>query len=173
TFQTGLDEADTIARRIRDNVQTQGRSYRDFAVFLRINALSRGLEAAFLKNRVPYQIVKGLAFFERKENRDVLAYLRLLLNPRDDLSFLRAVNEPARGVGKVSLEHLRAYAEPREMSLLGAAAEVQRIPAIKGKAAAGLRDFVQLMEDLRQLAEQSPDEIIRQVLDRSGYRAML
>ena len=56
---------------------------------------------------MPFQIVKGLAFFERKENRDVLAYLRLLVNPRDDLSFLRAVNEPARGIGKVSLEHLQ------------------------------------------------------------------
>ena len=79
----------------------EGRRYRDFAVFVRINALSRALESAFLQQRVPYQIVRGLAFFERKENRDVLAYLRLLINPRDELSFLRAVNEPARGVGKV------------------------------------------------------------------------
>ncbi|HEV3119997.1 MAG TPA: UvrD-helicase domain-containing protein, partial [Gemmataceae bacterium] len=172
-FETGLDEAEGIVSRIRQGVDSGKRNYRDFAIFVRINALSRALESAFVKNRIPYQIVRGLAFFERKENRDVLAYLRLLLNPRDDLSFLRAVNEPARGVGKVSLEHLRAYAEPREMSLLGAAVEVQRIPAIKGKAAAGLREFVQLMEDLRQLAEGAPDEIIRQVLDRSGYRAML
>ena len=114
-------------------------------MFLRINALSRGLETAFVKQRVPFQIVKGLAFFDRKENQDVLAYLRLLLNPRDDLSFLRAVNEPARGIGKVSLEHLRNYAEPREMSLLAAAGEVAKMPAIKGKAAAGLRDFALLM----------------------------
>ena len=64
--------------------------------------------------RVPFQIVRGLAFFDRKENSDVLAYLRLLVNPRDDLSFLRVVNEPARGIGKVSLEHLEQYAEPRE-----------------------------------------------------------
>ena len=91
TFETGLDEAEGIARRIRDGRRAGKRSYRDFAVFLRINALSRTLESAFIKHRVPYQIVKGLAFFERKENRDVLAYLRLLLNPRDDLSFLRAV----------------------------------------------------------------------------------
>src|SRR5262249_15455171 len=110
TFETDLEEADAIASIIRQTVPMHERSYRDFAIVLRINALSRGLEAAFLQNRVPYQIVKGLAFFERKENRDVLAYLRLLLNPRDDLSFLRAVNEPARGIGKVSLEHLRAYA---------------------------------------------------------------
>jgi DNA helicase-2/ATP-dependent DNA helicase PcrA len=170
TFETGLDEAEGIVTRIRRAVETQGRAYRDFAVFLRINALSRTLESALVKHRVPFQIVRGLAFFERKENRDVLAYLRLLLNPRDDLSFLRAVNEPARGIGKVSLEHLRAYAEPRGLSLLEATAEIERIPAIKGKAAVGLRDFRQLMYDLSKLADAQPDEVIRQVLDRSGYR---
>jgi DNA helicase-2/ATP-dependent DNA helicase PcrA len=173
TYETGVDEADSIARRIAEAVRPGQRSFRDFAIFLRINALSRALETAFLRQRVPYQIVKGLAFFERKENRDILAYLRLLLNPRDDISFLRAVNEPARGIGKVSLEHLRAYAEPRDMSLLAVAAEVEHIPAIKGKAAAGLRDFAQLIRDMAGFAEAAPDEVIRHVLDRSGYRLML
>src|SRR5205823_9009727 len=105
----------------------------------RVNALSRALEAAFVKQRVPYQMVRGLAFFERKENRDILAYLRLLLNPQDDLAFTRIVNEPARGIGKTSLEHLRAYAEPRHICLLQAARQVDRIPAIKGKASGGLK----------------------------------
>jgi len=173
TFETSLDEAEGIARRIAADVKDQKRVYHDFAVFLRTNALSRALEAAFIKNRIPYQIVKGLAFFDRKENRDVLAYLRLLVNPRDYLSFERAVNEPARGIGKVSLEHLRKYAEPREIPLLSAAAEVHKIPAIKGKAAKGLHEFALLMSDLRQFLEAQPDEMIRQVLDKSGYRAML
>jgi DNA helicase-2/ATP-dependent DNA helicase PcrA len=173
TFETGTDEAEGIARRIREAVEKGRRAYRDFAVFLRVNALTRGLETAFVKHRVPFQIVKGLAFFDRKENRDVLAYLRLLLNPRDDLSFLRAVNEPARGVGKVTLEHLRAYAEPREMGLLAAAGEVNRIPAIKGKAAKALHDFAKLIQELGQLRDAQPDEVIRQVLDKSGYRRML
>jgi DNA helicase-2/ATP-dependent DNA helicase PcrA len=173
TFETGLEEADGVVQRIADAVKKEGRHFRDFAIFLRINALSRALESALIKLRVPFQIVKGLAFFERKENRDVLAYLRLLLNPRDDLSFLRVVNEPARGIGKVSLQHLQAYAEPRELSLLAAAGEVARIPAVKGKAATGLRDFTLLMHDLSRLADAQPDEVIRQVLDRSGYRLML
>ena len=173
TFDNGTEEAEGVARRIRTAVEKHGRKYRDFAVFLRINALSRGLEQAFIKERVPYQIVKGLAFFDRKENRDVLAYLRLLLNPRDDLSFLRAVNEPARGIGKVSLEHLRAYAEPRELGLLAAAGDAASIPAIKGRAATSLREFARLMAELRELREAPPDEVIRQVLDRSGYRQML
>jgi DNA helicase-2/ATP-dependent DNA helicase PcrA len=172
-FDSGVDEAESIARRIRQAVESGKRSYRDFAIFLRINALSRGLETAFVQQRVPHQIVRGVAFFERKENRDILAYLRLMLNPRDDLSFLRIVNEPARGIGKVSLDHLRAYAEPREMSLLSAAGEVAKVPAIKGKAASALRDFHQLIAELSQLLEGPPDEVIRQVLDRSGYRRML
>jgi DNA helicase-2/ATP-dependent DNA helicase PcrA len=173
TFATGLEEAESVVRRIREAVEAKKRNYRDFAIFLRVNALSRNLESAFVKHRVPFQIVRGLAFFERKENRDVLAYLRLLLNPRDELSFLRVVNEPARGIGKVSLEHLRGYAEPRELSLLSAAEQIASIPAIKGKAATGLREFADLMRELAKLADQPADEVIRQVLDRTGYRRML
>src|SRR5207248_3561333 len=119
------------------------------------------------------QIVRGLAFYERKENKDVLAYLRLLLNPRDDISFLRIINEPARGIGKVTLEHLQRYAAPREMSLLGAAAEVAKIPQIKGKAAGGLREFSIMVAELRQLIDRPPADVMREVLDRSGYRRML
>src|SRR5262249_18860553 len=173
TFENGQHEAEGIAKRIKDAVAGGKRSFRDFAIFLRINALSLGLEKAFVSQRVPYQIVRGLAFYERKENRDILAYLRLLLNPRDTISFERIVNEPPRGIGKVSLEHLRQYAEAREMSLLAAAAEVDKIPFIKGKAATGLRDFAQLMAKLRPRAEGAPDEVIRSVLDESGYRRML
>ncbi len=173
SFETGLDEAESIAQGIQRAVQEGQRRYRDFAIFVRVNALSRTLETAFVKQRVPFQIVRGLAFFERKENKDVLAYLRLLLNPRDDLSFERAVNEPARGIGKTSLEHLKKHAGPRQLSLLAAAAEVDKVPNIKGKAATGLRAFVQLMNDLRQIVDASPDEVIRQVIDRSGYRRML
>jgi DNA helicase-2/ATP-dependent DNA helicase PcrA len=173
TFETGVDEAEGVGKRIREAVEGGQRSYRDFAIFLRINALTRGLETAFTNQRVPYQIVKGLAFFERKENKDVLAYLRLLLNPRDDLSFLRVVNEPTRGIGKVSLEHLRQYAEKNELSLLGAAAQVERVPLLKGKAAKALAEFARIIHDLTQLRDVQPDELIRQVLEKSGYRQAL
>ncbi len=173
TFENGLDEADGITQRIRRAVEEKKRSFRDFAVFVRMNALTRALEAAFVKQRVPYQIVKGLAFFDRKENRDVLAYLRLLVNPRDDLSFLRIVNEPARGIGKTSLDHLLDYAGPRELSLLAAAAEAGNVPKIKGKATKGLVDFAAMIRKLQDQIEGRPDEVIRAVLDKSGYRRML
>src|SRR5207302_11056314 len=117
---SGTAEADDIARRIREAVASGKRRYRDFALLVRMNALTRALESACVQQRVPYQIVKGLAFFERKENRDVLAYLRLLVNPRDDVSFERVVNEPPRGIGETTLKHLRTYAAAHEISLLAA-----------------------------------------------------
>jgi len=172
-FETALDEAEKVVQRIKGEVTEGKRHYRDYALFLRINALSRNLESAFIRARVPYQIVRGLAFFDRKENKDIVAYLRLLVNPRDDVSFSRVVNEPTRGVGKVSLDHLQAYAEPREMSLLSAISQIDSIPAIKGKAATGLRNFANLIEELRKLLELPPQEVILQVIERSGYRNML
>lgn len=172
-FGDGLEEADRVAARIRESVNARKRRYRDFAIFLRTNALSRTLESAFIKYGIPYQMVRGLAFYERKENRDVLAYLRLLINPKDDVSFVRIVNEPARGIGKVSLDHLKRFAEPRGLSLLEAASDISKIPAIKGKAATALRAFYQLMAGLREVLEQPPDEVVRQVIERSGYGTML
>jgi DNA helicase-2/ATP-dependent DNA helicase PcrA len=173
TFDTGLDEAEQVVLRIKRAHQQDGRPYRDFAIFLRINALSRALETAFVRHGVPFQIVRGLAFFERKENRDILAYLRLLVNPQDDLSFLRIVNEPPRGVGDVSLRYLRDYAQPREMPLLSACADVTKIPQMRGKAVNGLRDFSMMMQELRAHLEDPPEDFIRLVLEKTGYRAML
>jgi DNA helicase-2/ATP-dependent DNA helicase PcrA len=173
TYDSGLEEARGIAKRIRQEVGSGKRRWRDFAIFIRVNALSRALEMSLASEGVPFQMVKGFAFFDRKENRDVLAYLRLLINPRDDVSFLRIVNEPSRGIGKVSLDHLAAYAQPRGMSLLEAAGAVQRIDAIKGKAARGLADFAVLMGDLSALSEHEPEEIVAAVLDTSGYRHAL
>lgn len=173
TYDSGLDEADGVVHRIKQAVEGGKFKYRDHAIFLRINALSRTLESAFVKHGVPFQIVKGLAFYDRKENKDILAYLRLLVNPSDTVSFLRAVNEPARGIGKVSLERVVNWANDNELSPAVACAQVARIPEIKGKAATGLRGFAQLLTDLRAKLDLPPHEIIREVLEKSGYRQML
>src|SRR5205085_2059062 len=162
-----------VVRQMKLANDRTGRPYRDFAIFLRINALSRALESAFVKHGVPFQIVKGLAFFERKENRDVLAYLRLLVNPQDGLSFLRVVNEPGRGIGKVSLDKLQGYAAKLEIGLLEAASQVAKVPEIKGKAATGLRDFYRLITELRAQLALPPHDLIRLVIDKSGYGKML
>ena len=173
TFDNGLDEAEGVVVRIKDAVRAGKLRYRDHAIFLRINALTRSLESAFVKHGVPFQIVKGLAFFDRKENKDVLAYLRLLVNPNDSVGFFRVVNEPARGIGKVSLDRLAKFAESHDISPLEAAGRVHQVPDIKGKAATGLRDFYRLISDLRAHLGDPPHELIRLVLDKSGYRAAL
>lgn len=173
TFDHGLEEAEGVVTRIKEAVKSGKFKYRDCAIFMRINALTRSLESAFVKHGVPFQIVKGLAFFERKENRDVLAYLRLLVNPQDNVSFSRIVNEPARGIGKVSLDKLESFAEDQEISLLSAAGQVARLTEIKGKAATGLRDFHRLMTDLRAKLDLPPHELVQLVLEKSGYEAML
>jgi DNA helicase-2/ATP-dependent DNA helicase PcrA len=173
TFDNGLDEAEGVVLRIKEAVKEGKFKYRDHAIFMRINALTRSLESAFVKHGVPFQIVKGLAFFERKENRDVLAYLRLLVNPQDSVSFLRIVNEPGRGIGKVSLDKLQAFAAKHEIGLLAAAGQVARVTDIKGKAATGLRDFHKMITELRANLELPPHDLIRLVLEKSGYAAML
>ncbi|MBY0458699.1 MAG: UvrD-helicase domain-containing protein, partial [Gemmataceae bacterium] len=173
TFDNGLDEAEGVVLRIKEAVKSGKFKYRDHAIFMRINALTRSLESAFVKHGVPFQIVKGLAFFERKENRDILAYLRLLANPHDNVSFMRVVNEPGRGVGKVSLDKLQSYAADLEIGLLAAAGQVARITAIKGKAATGLRDFHRMVTELRAKLDLPPHELVRLVLEKSGYEAML
>ena len=172
-FDNGLDEAEGIVLAIKKTNQDGRFRYRDHAIFLRINALTRSLESAFVKHGVPFQIVKGLAFFDRKENRDVLAYLRLLVNPADPVSFLRIVNEPTRGIGKVSLDKLVAFATDNELTLTVACGQVHRVPEIRGKAATGLKDFGRLMNELRAKQDLPLHELIGQVLDLSGYRKML
>jgi len=172
-FDNGLDEAEGVVVRIKQAVAAGAYRYRDHAIFVRINALTRSLESAFVKHGVPFQIVKGLAFFERKENRDVLAYLRLLVNPLDFVSFLRVVNEPGRGIGKVSLDKLQGYAAKLEIGMLEAASQVAKIPEIRGKAATGLRDFYRMMCDLRARLGLPPPDLIRLVIDKSGYGTML
>ena len=161
TFETGLDEAEGIARCIRAGGrvgQTELPRLRHLHADQR--PVARRWKRRSSSHRVPFQIVKGLAFFERKENRDVLAYLRLLLNPRDDLSFLRASTSRARhrqGVAGASAQIRRA----KRGGPADAPRRVAKIPAIKGKASAGLRDFAAMMNELRADRRAPPDEVIR------------
>lgn len=173
---TSHDEADRIADEIAHAVATGARQPRDFAVLFRTNALSRSLEVALRSRGVPYQLVRGLEFFKRREIRDVVAWLRLVKNPRDDEALLRVVNVPPRGVGKQSLDHLGAWAEGRRTSLLEAAAEAAMVPGVSKRAGKALVAFAALHRDLSALAADMGDRIaplVEAVLDRTGYRRML
>jgi len=173
---TSHDEADRIADEIGQAIDFGGRSPRQFAILFRTNALSRSLEVALRSRGVPYQLVRGLEFFKRREIRDVVAWLRLLRNPRDDEAMLRVVNVPPRGIGRQSLELLSAWAEDHRVARLQAAADAAGIPGISRRAATGLVQFARLHAELRELAAGEDVKVaalLEAVLERTGYRRML
>mgnify|MGYP003333874897 CR=1 FL=1 len=173
---TSHDEADRIADEIAHAIAAGGRSPRDFAILFRTNALSRSLEVALRGRGVPYQLVRGLEFFKRREIRDVIAWLRLLKNPRDDEALLRVVNVPPRGIGRQSLELLAAWAEDHRVSRLAAAARAAAIPGLSKRAATALVQFSRLHAELSGLAAAADLRVaalLEAVLDKTGYRKML
>ena len=170
------DEADRISDEIAGAVASGVRSPRDFAILFRTNALSRSLEVALRSRGVPYQLVRGLEFFKRREIRDVVAWLRLLKNPRDDEAFLRVVNVPPRGIGKQSLDRLMSWAGDRRSSLLEAASAATRIPGISKRSGTALVQFARLHAELAEQAGEPTGGVamlLDAVLDKTGYRRML
>ena len=151
------------------------RAPRDFAILFRANALSRSFEIALRTRGVSYQLVRGLEFFKRREIRDVVAWLRLLRNPRDDEALLRVVNVPPRGIGRQSLDRLAAWAEDHGATRLDAVASAAAIPGMPKRAATAFAGFARLVAELAAAAgkESSVAAILETVLERTGYRAML
>ena len=170
TYATQRDEAASIAARIAAEVASGKRRARDYAVFYRVNALSRALELALREEGVPYQLVHGLEFFQRKEIKDVLAYVRLVNNPCDDVALRRIINAPARGIGKSTLERLVAHATDAGVSLLEAARECRKMEGLGKKAAEKVLHFVALIDRLTALATSPIEEILGCVLVESGYK---
>ena len=173
TYLSNREEAESIAARVVSEVRAGRRRPRDFAVFYRVNALSRSLEFAFRDAGVPYQIVNGVEFFQRQEIKDVMAYLRLLNNPSDDEAFLRVVNTPARGIGKTSLKRLAAFARSHRQTMLAVARNVERVDGIGKKPAGAVREFAALVDRLGKLTLKPVEELLGHVLSESGYQAHL
>ena len=170
------EEADRVADEIAAALARGSRAPRDIAILFRTNALSRSLEVALRTRDVPYQLVRGLEFFKRREIRDVVAWLRLLRNPRDDEAFLRVVNVPPRGIGRQSLDRLASWAADNRASLLEAAAHASRITGISKRSAAALVQFTRLhgeLADDSRGAAVGVAGLLASVLARTGYRKML
>ena len=165
------EEANFVAQTIL-GLRADGIPWDGVAVFYRTNAQSRVLEDALRRARVPYVIVGGMRFYERKEIKDTLAYLRLALNPADDVAFRRAIQAPTRGIGPTTLARLGEVAEREEKSLLAVAADP---PAdVRGKPRKALEDFAELIERLSaERKAMAPPAFIDRVLDASGYREAL
>lgn len=142
------EEAEAIAAEIAAEIAAGKRRPRDYAIFYRMNALSRNLEYALKRYGVPFQLVRGLEFFNRKEVKDVCSYLQLIHNPSDVVSFKRIVNLPARGVGKISLARLELYAQENNVTLFEAARAAGRISGLSSKVQKALTKFVSLIDRL-------------------------
>ncbi len=168
-YATGRSEADDIAAQIAEDIRAGRRRPRDFAIFYRINALSRSLESALREHGVPYQMVNGLEFYQRKEIKDILGYLGLLNNPRDDVAFERVVNTPVRGVGRKTLDRLRSHAARYSLSLLAAAADGRQIEGLSARARGKLQQFVLLYERLSEHVHEPVEEIVGHVLSYTSY----
>lgn len=146
------DEAREIAAQIRSHV-AQGGSYGDCAILYRVGFLQRALETALRYDGLPYQIVAGLEFYQRREIKDLVAYLRLALNPADDVAFARVVNTPSRGVGETSLGRLSAFAASKGLSMCDALREPDALEDIRGRAKKGLAAFGELLAELAPVRE--------------------
>ena len=167
---TEQDEAMQIASAVSSEVSRGRRKYSDFAVLYRTNAQSRVLEEAFLMMRVPHVLVGGQRFYERKEIKDMLAYLRLAVNPQDNVSVRRVINVPTRGIGNTTLQALDRWAEERDLPLWLALKDQETQGSFAKKTASALRAFVGIIEDAQHLAEAGPvTPVLKHLLNASGY----
>jgi len=169
SFADGESEAHGIALKIRELAEETGRPWSDVAVFYRVNALSRNIERALTRERIPFQVAAGVAFFERAEVKDVVAYLRLIANPADRTAFERIVNTPARGIGKKTLSRLIAWSTEQGSTLLAAAEAAEKIPQLSKRAIKALHGFADLIKQMSLLSTQGVGDLIEQVLAHTGY----
>lgn len=166
-------EAQFVAGKIRDLCDSGARKVSDFAVLYRTNAQSRVIEEVFLKSNIEYNIVGGIKFYDRKEIKDILAYLRLIANPADDISLQRVINVPKRGIGSTSLDKIARYSADNDISMYQALSEIDFI-GLSGKIANAAADFYALIRNYTQMQEfLSVTELVEEVLEKTGYRDAL
>lgn len=163
-------EAEAITRRINSSASVKFRSYQDYAVLYRTNAQSRTLEEAFIRYGIPYRIVGGQRFYDRKEVKDVIAYLRLLYQPDDRISFKRIVNTPARSIGTKSLEKFDLWCSANELSLTQGLLTASDITGLTPKAKKGLTELNSMLIDCRDALDDTPlASLIESLLRRIDY----
>lgn len=171
--QSESDEAQYVVKEIMRQQRENNKSFNDIAILYRTNAQSRVLEETFMKSNIPYTMVGGHKFYDRKEIKDLLSYLRLIANSNDDISLQRIINVPKRGIGPSSVEKIQAYARQNDLSMFDALAEADFIGLTK-KVTKQAIDFYTLISNLIQEQEfLEVSEIVEEVLNKSGYKEML
>lgn len=173
-YSSESEEAEAIVTRIRALADAKLNNYADFAILYRINAQSRALEEAFIRYAVPYRIVGGLRFYDRKEIKDIIAYLRLIYQPEDRISFERIVNVPTRGIGAKSLSDFFIWQHQNKLSLSEALNRADKHPSLTTKAKTGLGELADILSSLKQYSEEAPlNSLIDSLVRRVDYYAFL
>ena len=167
------DEGDNIASIIKDLV-SKGARYADFAVLYRINSQSRVLEESLLRASVPYQIVRGTRFYERQEIKDIMAYLKLAVNPKDEIAFERALVSPRRGIGPSTIDKLADYASFKGILRLEACSRAMSVPTLSASVQAKLSEFAHIVESIAvTAASDGLEAAVRYAINESGYKEAL
>jgi DNA helicase-2/ATP-dependent DNA helicase PcrA len=166
------DEAQWVANRLADLHDEEGYRWGDLAVFYRTNAQSRVVEEHLMRVGIPYQVVGGTRFYDRREIKDAVAYVKAVVNPTDEVSVKRILNVPRRGIGDATVGRLDAWARAHGMSFVDALRR-QDDAGVTGKAVKGIVAFVELVDDLADVVPQGPAALLEAVLEGSGYAAEL
>lgn len=170
------EEADLIAREIAAEVKAGLRHPKEYAIFFRMNALSRNLEHALHRVGVPFQLVRGLEFYNRKEVKDIMAYLQLTANTRDTVSFVRVVNEPRRGLGKTTLGKILGYSELTGLSVLDSADELLQSPHVSGMSGKVKKALASFVQKIRRFSEEAAkgeltvESLLQMILFETKYK---
>ncbi len=166
-FEDENVEAHAVARQIKE-LTDKGASLNDIAIFYRVNAQSRAIEEAFVRNKMPYQIVRGVEFYRRKEIRDLLAYLKILVNPSDEIALMRIINTPARGIGKVTTDRVHAFAVSNNINFFEALKKSNHIESLSKAAKAKLAVFVNMLEQFKKDVAGHVAPLAEKILAESG-----
>ena len=164
-----IDEADFITSKIKELCRENRISYSDVAIFYRTNAQSRVLEDSLRREGISYKIYGGLKFFERKEVKDILCYLKIVINPNDSISLKRIINVPVRGIGNATVDKIEQYAKSKGVNLIEAIKEL-RGQGVKGSRGQGIEAFYNILKKLEAfVTTESASEVIKKTLEISGY----
>lgn len=169
------EEAYAVASRVSAQVATRARDYGDFAVLYRTNAQSFAFERAFLQHHIPYQLVGGVRFYDRKEIKDILAYLRLVYQPNDRMSFSRIVNVPTRGIGAASFEKFILWQANSGMDIISALVNADQTSSLTSRAKNALIHLGEQLREVQAMIESgaSPSDILERLIERTGYREFI
>lgn len=171
--EDGYQEADAIADDITSAMLSDGCRPSDFAVFCRMNAMTRSLEHALRSRSLPYQIVNGVEFYQRREIKDLMAYLHLINNPNHDVALQRIINVPTRGIGAKTIEKLRYFADSNQIPMLEAARHVDKIESLAKRSAGMVKKFVTLFDHLQVKSTASLEDLLRYLVEEINFDAYM